>query len=342
MCTADDRLSPACSAIPEPVSAERIVQITGPQGLPLLPEEGARWEAAGRAREVLLYLEGRGIPAKRLGLAGYAEQRPKVANSSADWDPLDPRDPVTQVFAPGPGSAAVVSHTLEEQSIAVQKSVEAINPATGEADASIVPGKTLLRYTVNFQVSDYYAFENVILRDVMSDGQRLFIGTRDAVDAFPTMSVNNAFVTGSPAGSRVNTSGTFEGAGVIDYQRRYSTDHPLANPTSFPVDGPATGTIRPNVFTNLTPAPDTNVDDGGRTFLQFNISDELKARLGANAGRLVGGEISNSGTGPQNNPFGSQLFSGTTGTIVFYAEVCEEFSDAHPSNDTSVDLKADA
>jgi fimbrial isopeptide formation D2 family protein/uncharacterized repeat protein (TIGR01451 family) len=260
-----------------------------------------------------------------------------VANSSADWDPLDPRDPVTQVFAPGPGSAAVVSHTLEEQSIAVQKSVEAINPATGEADASIVPGKTLLRYTVNFQVSDYYAFENVILRDVMSDGQRLFIGTRDAVDAFPTMSVNNAFVTGSPAGSRVNTSGIFEGAGVIDYQRRYSTDHPLANPTSFPVDGPATGTIRPNVFTNLTPAPDTNVDDGGRTFLQFNISDELKARLGANAGRLVGGEISNGGIGPQNSPYGSQLFSGTTGTIVFYAEVCEEFSDAHPSNDTSVD-----
>jgi chemotaxis protein MotB len=43
------------------------------------------WDlSAGRAREVLLYLEGRGIPAKRLGLAGYAEQRPKVANSSTD------------------------------------------------------------------------------------------------------------------------------------------------------------------------------------------------------------------------------------------------------------------
>jgi chemotaxis protein MotB len=43
------------------------------------------WDlSAGRAREVLLYLEGRGIQAKRLGLAGYADQRPKLANSSSE------------------------------------------------------------------------------------------------------------------------------------------------------------------------------------------------------------------------------------------------------------------
>lgn len=43
------------------------------------------WDlSAGRAREVLLYLEGRGIAAKQLGLSGYADQRPVVANSSAD------------------------------------------------------------------------------------------------------------------------------------------------------------------------------------------------------------------------------------------------------------------
>lgn len=41
------------------------------------------WDlSAGRAREVLLYLEGRGIAAKQLGIAGYADQRPVVANSS--------------------------------------------------------------------------------------------------------------------------------------------------------------------------------------------------------------------------------------------------------------------
>ncbi len=43
------------------------------------------WDlSAGRAREVLLYLEGRGIPAKQLGLAGFGDQRPLVPNTSKD------------------------------------------------------------------------------------------------------------------------------------------------------------------------------------------------------------------------------------------------------------------
>ncbi|MBN8524416.1 MAG: OmpA family protein [Planctomycetes bacterium] len=43
------------------------------------------WDlSAGRAREVLLYLESRGIPAKQLGLAGYGDQRPVVPNANAE------------------------------------------------------------------------------------------------------------------------------------------------------------------------------------------------------------------------------------------------------------------
>lgn len=43
------------------------------------------WElSAGRAREVLLYLEGRGVAAKKLGLAGYGMERPLVPNTSAE------------------------------------------------------------------------------------------------------------------------------------------------------------------------------------------------------------------------------------------------------------------
>lgn len=41
------------------------------------------WDlSAGRAREVLLYLQGRGIDEKRLGLAGYGQERPLVPNSN--------------------------------------------------------------------------------------------------------------------------------------------------------------------------------------------------------------------------------------------------------------------
>ena len=43
------------------------------------------WDlSAGRAREVLLYLESRGIASKQLGLAGYGMERPLVPNTSAD------------------------------------------------------------------------------------------------------------------------------------------------------------------------------------------------------------------------------------------------------------------
>jgi chemotaxis protein MotB len=41
------------------------------------------WDlAGGRARAVLHYLLGRGLPAKQAGFAGYADQRPVAANSS--------------------------------------------------------------------------------------------------------------------------------------------------------------------------------------------------------------------------------------------------------------------
>ncbi|MFO0878958.1 MAG: SdrD B-like domain-containing protein [Gemmataceae bacterium] len=260
-----------------------------------------------------------------------------TASAQANWNPLDTRDQQNQIVTPA-AVGSVFSHTLEQQSIAVQKTVEAIDPTTGATTTTIRPGRTLLRYTINFQVSDYYAFQDVFVRDVLSDGLRLFIGTRGVVNAFPSMAVTNAYLTGTPSGSRTDTSGLFQGTGVIDYQRRYTSGDVDSDPTSFPADGPALGAFSPGVFTNLTPAPNTNVNTGGTSLIQFNISEELQARLGANAGRLVGGEIGNNGTGPFNNAFGSQLVTpGTTGTIVFYAEVSEEFSDAFPSGDRSVD-----
>jgi chemotaxis protein MotB len=43
------------------------------------------WDlSAGRAREVLLYIQGRGVSEKRLGLAGYGQERPLVPNTSSE------------------------------------------------------------------------------------------------------------------------------------------------------------------------------------------------------------------------------------------------------------------
>ncbi len=56
---------------------------------------------------------------------------------------------------------------LDDKSIAVQKGVSIVND-TGATRA--MPRDTL-EYTINLQVSDYFAFQGVYLDDVFSDGQ---------------------------------------------------------------------------------------------------------------------------------------------------------------------------
>ncbi len=83
------------------------------------------------------------------------------ASASGVWNPPDPRDNA-QTFTLAPTGC---EHTLTDKSIAIQKGVSVVgggNPA---------PGK-YLEYTLDFQVSDFFAFQNVVVTDVISDGQR--------------------------------------------------------------------------------------------------------------------------------------------------------------------------
>ncbi len=78
---------------------------------------------------------------------------------SGTWTPLDPRDAptvVTATLAPG--------NTLSDCSLVVQKSVtDVTNPGAPS------PLDTV-QYTLNFQVSDYFAFQNINLQDFLPDG----------------------------------------------------------------------------------------------------------------------------------------------------------------------------
>jgi uncharacterized repeat protein (TIGR01451 family)/fimbrial isopeptide formation D2 family protein len=87
------------------------------------------------------------------------------ASASGTWIPLDPRDrpgptdpPITVTIAP-----AGCEHTLADRSLAVQKTVSV--PAGGYRAGAVVD------YQLEIQISDFFAFDDAVLADVLSDGQ---------------------------------------------------------------------------------------------------------------------------------------------------------------------------
>lgn len=101
---------------------------------------------------------------------------PDDAQASATWTPLDARDTPGAVSS----NATATDHLLEEQAIAIQKSVAIAND---HAPTGYSPGD-VLTYTLDVQISDYFAFNSTVITDTFSDGQRW-----DATFT-PTLSVN--------------------------------------------------------------------------------------------------------------------------------------------------------
>ncbi len=206
-----------------------------------------------------------------------------------DWNPLDPRDDgaVGNVNE----NPAACEHQLTDKSIAIQKGVSVVG---GGIPA---PGK-YLEYTLNFQVSDYFAFKDVLVTDVISDGQHFD-------PSFPpTLLINgNGFTTGP-------------------------TDIAAAN---FEVACNYTGAvINGSDCTSLDPAA-----DNGMTTLRFDVSAELISR--SFEGKMIGGCVPLTGTGGSEPSCSVYNNGATTGTIVFRTKVLENFVDDYPSGDPSVD-----
>lgn len=81
-------------------------------------------------------------------------------SGTGDWDPLDTRDgEETVAYDP---ATVEFEHTI--RSLAVQKDVQNVTPGGQNS-----PGQTL-EYTINFQVSDYFRFDDVVITDVIDDG----------------------------------------------------------------------------------------------------------------------------------------------------------------------------
>ena len=211
------------------------------------------------------------------------------ASASGNWTPIDTRDTATTVTV----NPAGPEHTLTAKSIATQKGVSIVSD-TGAPGAT--PGDTL-EYTIQVQVSDYFAFQNLVLTDLFSDGQRF------DTTFTPTFSWNeqgSAFGAVAFGSANYTVAQNFTGA--------------VATPPIFTLDPAA---------------------NDGNTTVTFRVSNEMISR-GSN-GNLVGGGIPLGGTGagplPNNPPL---PFGPTTATIRFRTVIQDTFSDNFPSGNNSL------
>lgn len=96
--------------------------------------------------------------------AGQSDNRADVLG---DWTPTDPRDPggVDNVTVFGTCPACVPLASTNHRSLPVFKSV-----ATVPSGSTIRSGTTL-EYTITFDVSDFFAFQDIVITDIISDGQ---------------------------------------------------------------------------------------------------------------------------------------------------------------------------
>ena len=91
---------------------------------------------------------------------------------SGQWTPLDPREPGPETVT------AQADHKITAKCIALQKSVKDTNTA------GPIPGDTL-QYRLDFQISDFDTFDQIVIEDYLADGLVL-TGT-------PTLSVSDQF-----------------------------------------------------------------------------------------------------------------------------------------------------
>ncbi|MDW8227673.1 MAG: hypothetical protein RMJ60_07735, partial [Anaerolineales bacterium] len=215
------------------------------------------------------------------------------ASGGGTWTPIDPRDTGSTFTQNLPGC----EHTLQDKSIAIQKTVSVVG---GGGPA---PGR-YLEYTLDFQISDFFVFDNVQITDVISDGQHF------APDFVPTLQLNgNTYTLSALAmqASNVTTSCNYTGA--------------IASPPA-----------PPGECDQLDPAA-----NDGTTTIVFNISQEIRDRLGIGDGRLIGGCVPLGGTGGSDPTCSGYNDGPTTGRIVFRTLIQQNFTDTYPSGDPSID-----
>jgi uncharacterized repeat protein (TIGR01451 family)/fimbrial isopeptide formation D2 family protein len=104
-----------------------------------------------------------GLDVIPLGTGGTATAT-NVASATGTWTSANPNYPGPQQITSDPDDANA-QHTLTARTVALQKTyADLTNPGSPRAG-------DLIEYTLNFQVSDYFALDNFNIADILSDGQ---------------------------------------------------------------------------------------------------------------------------------------------------------------------------
>lgn len=211
---------------------------------------------------------------------------------SGMWTPTPPSNPPDPPIdfalrTPKPSSSV----TIEERTLAIQKRVTSGAPP--------VPGGTL-GYQLDFQISGYHRFGNIVVIDTLSDGQSLSgLVNVSVMDRFGSMNVS------LPVPSSCITMTTKNVA------QKYICPPGKKEPCT-------------------TPGAPTNVGITGGTRLTIDISCIMKSSLLSNPfgnGVLTGDQVPLPGT--STIP--------ATGMITFNVTINDQFSSPHPPGDPFVD-----
>ncbi len=214
---------------------------------------------------------------------------------------MDSRDANTAVSHPlgATSGCAQTEHTLQDKSIAVQKGVSNITKGGGAIGTNNNPGD-ILEYTLDIQVSDFFAFDTTTVTDIISDGQHF-----DA-SFTPTLLVNG---------------NSFDLAELAFSDSNYTVLQDFTGATAAP----------PVLL--VDPAPYT-----GLSTISFNVSQEMITR-GQAGGKLIGGCLPVAGMDPDGAPPSCSAYNdgATTFQIKFRTQILENFTDDYPTGDQSVD-----
>lgn len=252
---------------------------------------------------------GQGNAAVINASSGDANIISNQAYGTGVWTPIDTRDAAITVSdkttTPGGNTPDAASeHDLEAQSIAIQKGVTNVirnGVSIGVVDADdYLPGD-IVEFTINFQISDYFAFQNLTINDVMSDGLHL-----DLSSFSPTLSINgNTYTLGASA------------IGTDHYTQSVDTDGIYNN-------GIGTGDTTLNFDISAELAARASSITAST---QAEIADKNYALLG----QLLGGGVNPlNPNGNMANALSGYNSGPTTGQIVYRAVILDKYTDTAP------------